>query len=258
MTQTATVNYHKRTDHRQAYEIDAGGVVGAIVSPPHDVTRVNLTDVRHGASVSFEADGVGFYTAPSTVHDFTADTGWEPTYDLELERFLRSTCGAKEVVVFDHTVRIDDPNATRKPARNVHGDYSREGAAQRLIDILGPKRAADWATGHYAFVNVWRPAAHPINSTPLGFVRPTSVAAGDWMLVDLIYPDRRGHILGLAANPAHEWLYRSRMTPEEIAVFNIYDNRGRAPVGHSALDLVEDPTVTTPRQSIESRTLLRY
>ena len=76
--------------------------------------------------------------------------------------------------------------------------------------------------------------------------------------LDLIYPDRTGQIMGLAGNPAHEWLYQSRMTPDEIALFNIYDNRGLPSIAHSALDLVEDPKVTTIRQSIESRTLVRY
>ncbi|MEO0679659.1 MAG: CmcJ/NvfI family oxidoreductase, partial [Pseudomonadota bacterium] len=146
----------------------------------------------------------------------------------------------------------------RKPARNVHGDYSADGADSRLIDILGEARAAEWRAGGCAFVNVWRPVEAPINSAPLGFVRPSSVAAEDWVPIDLIYPDRRGRILGLAANPAHEWLYRSWMTPDEVAIFNIHDNRGRPSVAHSALDRVEDPTVTTIRKSLESRTLVRW
>jgi len=171
---------------------------------------------------------------------------------------LQDSLGAKEVVVFDHTVRVDDPNSDRKPARNVHSDYSTEGAETRLVDILGHDRAKAWAEGHYAFINVWRPVGAPINSAPMGFVRPSTVRAEDWILIDLIYPDRRGHIMGLAANDAHEWVYRSRMTPDEVAMFNIYDNRGLASVGHSAIDLVEDASITRVRQSIESRTLVRY
>ena len=64
--------------------------------------------------------------------------------------------------------------------------------------------------------------------------------------------------MGLAANPAHKWIYLSRMTPDEVAYFNIYDNSGRPSIGHSALDMVEDPNIHTARQSIESRTLVRY
>lgn len=64
--------------------------------------------------------------------------------------------------------------------------------------------------------------------------------------------------MGLVGNTNHEWVYQSRMTPDEVAVFNIYDNKGKPSVAHSALDMIEDPTITTIRQSIESRTLVRY
>lgn len=258
MARTATVNYHVHAPERQAYHIDAGGVVGKIISPEQAVTDVQLTDVRTDAGVSFEHDSVGFLTVPSTVTAFDRDDTWQDAYDQELTTLLKHEVGATEVIIFDHTVRIDDPNATRKPARNVHSDYSPEGAHRRLIDILGKEKAADWSEGHYGFVNVWRPVEHPINSAPLGFVRPSSVADEDWLLLDLIYPDRRGHIMGLAGNPNHEWVYQSRMTPDEVAVFNIYDNRGKPSVAHSALDMIEDPAIATVRQSIESRTLVRY
>ena len=64
--------------------------------------------------------------------------------------------------------------------------------------------------------------------------------------------------MGLVGNPEHEWIYQSKMTPDEVAIFNIYDNRGLPSIAHSAIDMVEDPNVTTIRKSIESRTLVRY
>ena len=258
MSRAATVNYHVHKPERQAFELDAGGIAGNLISPELVPTSVDLTDMRKTPSaVTFATDGVEFARLTSRVTDFSGND-WTDVYDAELTGLLRQRVGAQEVLVFDHTVRVDDREATRKPARNVHSDYSADGAEQRLVDLLGPETAADWATGHYAFINVWRPVAHPINSAPLGFVRPSSVDPSDWILLDLIYPDRTGQIMGLAGNPAHEWLYQSRMTPDEIALFNIYDNRGLPSIAHSALDLVEDPKVTTIRQSIESRTLVRY
>ncbi|WP_170603167.1 CmcJ/NvfI family oxidoreductase [Ruegeria arenilitoris] len=258
MPRKAIVNYHVIADQRQAYHIDAGGVQGKIISPPHAVTEVNLYDVRAETSVSFSDDSIGFVTSASEVHSFEQDDEWHRVYDQELDTLLSRNLGAKEVVVFDHTVRVDDPNSNRKPARNVHSDYSPQGAKQRLIDVLGEKKAAVWEKGHYAFVNVWRPIQNPINSAPLGFVRPSTVAETDWLQIDLVYPDRKGHIMGLVANPDHEWVYQSRMTPNEVAIFNIYDNHGKPSIGHSALDLIEDPSLTIPRKSIESRTLIRY
>lgn len=257
MTRVGTVNYHVHKPERQAFEIDAGGVVGRLIAPELAPTDVRVNDIRGGTAVTFHRDSVAFHNTPSAVEDFTAE-GWTPTYDAELTVLLRSTLGAQEVVVFDHTVREDDPNSDRKPARNVHSDYSAEGARKRLTDILGADRAAEWASGHYAFINVWRPIGASINSAPLGFVRPSTVSPEDWILIDLIYPDRRGHIMGLSASENHEWIYQSKMTPDEVAIFNIYDNCGLASIGHSAIDMIEDESILRVRKSIESRTLVRY
>lgn len=258
MARTATVNYHVHKNERQAFHLDAGGIAGNLVSPELEPTQVALSDTRSTSdAVCFMQDAVEFATASSAVQDFAGDA-WHATYDHELKQLLTNRLGAREVLIFDHTVRVDDPDAIRKPARNVHSDYSEDGAKQRLVDLLGVEKAAEWCKGHYAFINVWRPIAQPINSAPLGFVRPSSIDPADWILLDLNYPDRQGQIMGLVGNPSHEWLYRSRMTPEEVAFFNIYDNQGLPSIAHSALDMVEDPEVTTIRKSIESRTLVRY
>ncbi|MEO0403037.1 MAG: CmcJ/NvfI family oxidoreductase [Pseudomonadota bacterium] len=259
MARTATVNYHVHKPERQAFQLDAGGIVGNLISPELAPTSVSVTDTRSAPDpVTFAADSVAFSKSVSAVNCFDDNAPWAETYDAELDALLRQTLGVTEVIVFDHTVRIDDPNATRKPARNVHSDYSSDGAHHRLIDILGPETAAEWSMGHYAFINIWRPVDDPINSAPLGFVKPASVADADWITLDLIYPDRTGQIMGLAANPDHHWVYQSRMTPDEVAIFNIYDNQGQPSIAHSALDMIEDPNVHTIRKSIESRTLVRY
>jgi hypothetical protein len=259
MPRTASVNYHVHSPQRQAYHIDAGGEPGKIVSPEHQQLDVVLNDVRQrGVSTDFATDSVGFAMVPSCVTDFDDRKGWADAYDSELTALLKDRVGAKEVLVFDHTVRVDDPKSNRKPARNVHSDYSPDGAHKRLVELLGKETATEWETGHFAFINVWRPVENPINSAPLGFVRPSTAPAKDWILLDLIYPDRVGQILGLVGNPDHEWLYQSKMTPDEVAFFNIYDNKGLASIAHSALDMIEDLTIQTPRKSIESRTLVRY
>ena len=259
MTQTAMVNYHVHRAERQAFHIDAGGVVGRLISPELVETPIDLRDVRNtDLSLSYEADGVGFVHSPTKVGTFGDSDNWKPDYERELVELLTQELAAKDVVIFDHTLRIDDPASDRKPARNVHSDYSPEGAQKRLRDILGSDLADIWSKDHFAFINVWRPVENPINSAPLGFVRPSSVKGEDWILIDLVYPDRRGHIMGLAANKDHEWIYQSRMTPDEVVYFNIYDNRGHPSVGHSAVDMVEDPTLRTIRKSLESRTLVRF
>jgi len=258
MSRTGIVNYHVHKPFRQAFEIDVDGIVGNLIEPELSAVRIAVLDQRNGETVTdFKEDGFAYATSPTGVCEFEGDN-WQSQYNAELSDLLMKEVGAKEVITFDHTVRIDDPQAMRRPARHVHSDYSREGAEKRLVDILGSEKADEWAQGHYAFINLWRPIANPINSAPLGFVRPLTVKEADWIVIDLIYPDRKGQVMGLAKNDAHEWVYRSRMTPDEVAFFNIYDNSGLPCVGHSAIDLVEDPKITTPRQSIESRTLVRY
>ncbi|MEO0371846.1 MAG: CmcJ/NvfI family oxidoreductase, partial [Pseudomonadota bacterium] len=186
MPRVGTVNYHVHKSEQQAFEIDAGGVVGRLLSPELVTTQVPLTDLRQSAAeVQFETDGVTFLTAPSHVFDFSG-TDWQAQYDQELTDILEKEVGAKDTVIFDHTVREDDPNSDRKPARNVHSDYSEEGARDRLVDILGADQAAEWAQGHYGFINIWRPVGAPINSAPLGFVRPSTVRQEDWIPIDLI------------------------------------------------------------------------
>jgi len=260
MSQTAIVNYHVHKPERQAFTLDADGILGNLISPELVPTTVSVADERAGGAATsrFADNSVAFASVPTKVASFEANDDWRETYDHELIQLLRAELNAQEVVIFDHTVRVDDPDADRKPARNVHSDYSVDGAKQRLIDILGADRAAEWAKGHYAFINVWRPVGARINSAPLGFILPQSVAEEDWILLDLIYPDRVGQIIGLAANPDHEWIYMSKMTPDEVAYFNIFDNRGRPSVAHSAMDMVEDPNIQSIRRSIESRTLVRY
>ncbi|MEM7719710.1 MAG: CmcJ/NvfI family oxidoreductase, partial [Pseudomonadota bacterium] len=250
---------HVHKPERQAFQLDADGIIGNLISPELAPTEVTVVDERAaGVATTFEDSSVGFATFPTHVTSFDDDHDWHATYESELTKLLADKVDAKQVVVFDHTLRVDDPSSDRKPARNVHSDYSADGAKRRLIDILGEGRAADWSEGHYAFINVWRPVGAPINSAPLGFILPESVDDEDWLLLDLIYPDRKGQIMGLAANPDHEWIYMSRMAPNEVAYFNIFDNLGRPSIGHSALDMVEDTTVQTIRKSIESRTLVRF
>lgn len=256
---SASVNYHVHKNEPQAFEFDVDGIIGNLVSPELVTTPIEVRDLRDQAHATrFDADGILFVEQASAVHDFAPSTDWQATYDAELEQLLKSNIGATEVIVFDHTARIDDPDAARRPARNVHNDYNEAGAVQRLIDIVGEGRAADFHDAGYGFVNVWRPIEHSIQSSPLGFIRPSSMTPNDWMDIGLIYPDRIGQILGVAANPAHEWFFKSQMNPDEAVIFNIYDNTGRPHLAHSALDLPGDADVTVPRKSIESRMLVRY
>ena len=259
MRETAFVNYHINSAAPQAFRFDADGEIGRLDSPELAPTRVRVQDLRNNPiALDFDRDGIAFEKHVSRTPGIGRTSDWEESYSDELRALLTKRTGASDVIVFDHTVRIDDPCAVRKPARNVHNDYSAAGANQRLVDLVGEEQAKEYRDGHFAFVNVWRPIEQPIRTSPLGFIHPNSVKPEDWMTIELIYPDRLGQILGVAANTEHDWFYMSRMTPDEVTIFNIYDNRGRPFLGHSALDMENPADSTAPRKSIESRTLLRY
>lgn len=255
----ASVNYHIKKGAPQAFEFDVDGIIGNLVSPELVETKIKVTDMRgREADLDFQRDGIAFLDHASTIDNFIEDGSWKATYDAELIDMLREQIGAKEVIVFDHTVRIDDPRAPRRPARNVHNDYNEAGAHRRLIDLVGEARAEEFERAGFGFVNVWRPIDRVIKTSPLGFIRPSSMRDNDWMDIGLVYPDRFGQILGVAANRDHEWFYRSQMTSGEVVIFNIYDNGGRPHLAHSALDLPGDRHASAPRKSIESRTFVRY
>lgn len=252
----AFVNYHVKSDMLQAFHFDANGIA---VAPELVATEVDVEDLRSSVrNVNFDDDGITFVKHCSATSQFDDDSDWQANYHEELNALLLQTIGAQEVIVFDHTVRIDDPKAARHPARNVHNDYSSKGANQRLIDLVGRQRASEFEKGSFGFVNVWRPVEHPITASPLGFIRPRSMKPEDWMDIELIYPNRMGQILGVASNPRHEWFYQSKMTPDEVTIFNVYDNQGRHHLAHSALDITGQADSPLPRKSIETRTLVRY
>ncbi|MEM6818581.1 MAG: CmcJ/NvfI family oxidoreductase [Pseudomonadota bacterium] len=259
MRDMAVVNYHVVSDQPQSFGFDRDGIAGRLESPELIPTAVPVRDLRHEPEhMQFRRDGIAFSHHRTRAIGIGSASNWQAEYDRELAELLLREIGAVEVLIFDHTVRVDDPNATRRPARNVHNDFSQAGAEQRLIDLVGSDRATEFERGHYGFVNVWRPLDHPVKTSPLGFIHPNSASAEDWMTIDLVYPDRNGEILGVAANDDHQWIYMSEMTPEDIVIFNVYDNRGRPFLGHSALDMQDDAEGRHPRKSLESRTLVRY
>ena len=117
MSITASVNYHVASTEDQAFHIDAAGVEGKLVSPVLVPTEIAVRDVRtDGASVDFASDGVAFLRRPSGIEDLGYGRDWKSGYDDELRGLLGEVIGARETIVFDHTVRTDDPNAARKPA----------------------------------------------------------------------------------------------------------------------------------------------
>ena len=104
MPQTVMANYHVHSPRRQAFHIDAGGVVGTVVSPELGETEVPLRNL-HGpeSDLTFARDGVAFISAPTRVRSFATVQEWQTDYDAELTALLTRGVGTKEVAVFNIT-----------------------------------------------------------------------------------------------------------------------------------------------------------
>lgn len=252
-----TVFYHAPWEPSPTIHIDVDGVVGQRIDAPLEPHSVRLLDARSSAgAVSYARDGIEFLRAPTRALDFENPAALAKIYDPELEALVCAQLGAIEAVIFDHTLRTDAPGP-RPPARHAHGDYTPASARTRMRAVLGEDRAAQWAQGQFGIVNAWRPLRR-VERAPLAFARPATVAASDWVDVELVYPHRRGHIRGLLPSHTHEWVYMPNMDPEQLVLFRVHDSRGLPAVAHSAVDLDEVPADAGVRQSLESRILVRF
>lgn len=50
----------------------------------------------------------------------------------------------------------------------------------------------------------------------------------------------------------------SQMTPQDVVIFNVYDNQGKTYLAHGAMDLGNETGTTQPRISLETRTLILF
>jgi hypothetical protein len=113
----------------------------------------------------------------------------------------------------------------------------------------------------FAVINVWRPIRGPVVDAPLAVTDASSIAAGDLVASDLIYPDRTGEIYYVKYNPDHKWFYVPGMRTDEVLLIKCYDSidDGRARfVPHSAFVDPTTPVGALPRESIELRTLVFF
>jgi hypothetical protein len=229
---------------------------------------VEIRDVRPVAStLSLEHEGFQLLTAPTSVRNFDDETAIRTRYYAETISLLEEVTGASRVVVFDHTVRRRVPGATdrstgipRQPVPRVHNDYTVKSGPQRVRDLLGDE-ADVLLQKRFSVINVWRPIRGPVQDSPLAVSDARSVAEGDLVATDLIYPDRTGEIYYVKFNPEHKWYYAPAMRSDEVMLIKCYDSvaDGRARfVPHSAFVDPTTPAGSPPRESIELRTLVFY
>lgn len=219
--------------------------------------------VRNGRNARFDLDTHGFvFTEHATqVKDFTSDAERRSIYDAEVQFLIKKHSGARDVLVFDHTLRVSDEHMqkamdARPTVKGVHNDYTEASAPRRLRDILGDAEAERRFQKRWAIIQVWRPIRGRVLMDPLGICDGRSIPRQGFIRVERRYRDRTGEVYHIAHHPAHDWYYFPRMTRDEALVFKVFDSDTGKPsrfTAHSAFDDPGTPADAPARESIETR-----
>ncbi len=232
----------------------------------YETHRIFVENLRPFAEdLSLDKDGVILRRRPTRVLDLYDEEAVKAVYYRETEALLKAETGAKRVLVFDHTRRVEgaaelESKWSRRPVRTVHNDYTDRSGPQRVRDLMG-EDAESLLEGRFAVINTWRPIRGPVLRAPLGFIHPDSLAPEDVVAADLVYQDRVGEIYEIAYNPNHHWLYVPEMTADEILIFKCHDSArdGRARfLPHTGFDDFATPENARTRESIETRSLVFF
>lgn len=215
-------------------------------------------------SFSIDREGFAFVTGKSAVRNFEDDDEVERTYYPEIRKLVADATGASEVEIFDHTVRVTDPDTGyRSPASHAHNDYTELSGPKRLRDMIGDERAFEWLNERVVQVNVWRPIAEPVLRMPLALLDASSMEPSD-LIETTITNERQGGRVGQIYSIAHRdgqrWFYFPEMNMSEAILIKGYDTLqdGRARfTPHSAFQHPDTPADAPPRRSIEVRTFAR-
>lgn len=231
------------------------------------MTTIPIADARALADPPrLDREGFELVDAPSACRDFFDADAIERVYYPEVVRLLKQHAGATDVVIFDHTLRVEDEEKRRKygtrlPVLAVHNDYTETSAPQRVRDMVDPARAERFLGHRYAFVNVWRSFGASADSFPLAFADGRTVPPEDYIGVDIVYPDRTGEIYQNVYTPAQCWYWFPRMQPREAVLLKCFDSArdGRTRwTAHSGFQNPHAPPGTPPRESIEVRTMISF
>ncbi|AXP02654.1 methyltransferase [Pseudomonas fluorescens] len=229
-------------------------------------TRVNIHNARLlDTPATLDVQGFERIERPSAVPDLEDETQVRLLYYPEADALIREQTGAIKTVIFDHTIRVDQPGreaaGMREPVRYVHNDQTERSAVRRVRDHLPPQEAEQRLLKRFAIINLWRPIGGPVFTTPLALCDASTIDPADFLPSDLVYRDKVGETFSVRANPNHRWYYYPRLRPEEALLLKIFDSRtdGVARAGaHTAFDDPSTPRDAPPRRSIELRALVFF
>ncbi|KAI1673547.1 hypothetical protein Ptr902_00300 [Pyrenophora tritici-repentis] len=187
--------------------------------------KVMMTDVR-GHEDIFELDKHGFQFAAQklNVHGSALDL---ESYTRQMSVWLKEYLHAREVVVFDRTLRTAEKvksNDFVDIARRVHCDQSPRSAVGRIKLHMGD-RAERLLRDRCRIVNVWRPLVPVVENSPLAMCRFDSVSSTDFIPIDVVFPHYAEESYEIRHASTQRWYYRSALTQDDLVLLKIYDNK---------------------------------
>ena len=214
--------------------------------------------------LSLDREGFELHDFEAQFSQFDSDDMVKSVFYQQVINHVKRHTGAKEVVVFDHTIRKRMPadlkvqTEVQRPAvLLVHSDYTIMSGPQRVRDVMKEK-AEPLLQNRVAFFNVWKPLYNRVEELPLAMIDATTHDAADLLRMDLKYTERTGEIYVMRHNPKHRWLYFPQMEAHQALLLKTYDSStdGRCRfMGHSAFEDPTTPANAAMRESIEVRTM---
>ncbi len=260
----APLKFRVTTNEKPAVHLSTPGTAAAGAFEWHTIAIADGRPITD--RLSLEAEGFELRRHDTAVSNFYDDELVRTVYYPEVEQLLKAATGASRVVVFDHTLRLEDDAhrdalAERGPVHAVHNDYTERSGPRRVHDLLDAEDAASFLAHRFAIVNVWRSIGAPIETTPLAVADAKSIARESLLASDLVRPDRTGEIYQVAYRPDQRWFYFPNMRRDEALLLKCFDSAtdGRARfTAHTAFDNPAAADDALPRESIEVRTLISF
>jgi len=272
---TGTMFYstHPPSGETAYVEINASANGERVTNIDCDKRTVTINNLRTASKpVGLDITGFEVRTIPSEFsknHDnFLDDAKVKSEYYDEVIQAMKDATGAKDVIIFDHTIRrrrpgqIDDTPDKRQPVARVHVDQTAWATERRVVRHVGEK-AEEYLKGRYQIINFWRPIEHPAEDHPLALVAyPSMDTENDLIVTKLVYPDPipNGETYSVGYNPNHEFYYQKAQTVDEATFIKCFDSKEGVArcTPHTAFNDPNSDPEAPLRQSIEVRCLVFY
>lgn len=263
----AKLNYIVDNGRPPVTYVDWPEMENQVVLGEYELKEVEIRDGRPliGQFV-LDTHGFAFTRHETKVKDFTDEAERKRVYDPEIEALIKHYSGAREVIVFDHTIRIGDEAGrkvinARPPVRGVHNDYTERSGPQRLRDILGEAEAERRMQKRWGIIQAWRPIRGAVLADPLAICDGRTIPRTGFIPIQRRYRYRTAESYHISYTPSHVWFWLPQMRREEAIVFKVYDTgTGVASqfTAHTAFEDPGTPANAPGRESIETRTFVFF